>query len=218
MKRCQLLLFFFIGFLPFICWAVSNDTFFELQRDQRQNKCHTAKEAVSNFDIKKPWPYQSNNGDQALYSNLRGNFGKALNHFSNGYLNPAAYDSLVKAMQSGVVADFNAIQIGTGTVKLVNPQGAFAFTLTGIDGWINRIPPAPTFASAETAGEMVEVYWTALCRDVNFNDFGTDPIVASAVADLNSLSDFKGPVVGGVVTPGTFLRGNTPGDLIGPYI
>jgi membrane-associated phospholipid phosphatase len=73
-------------------------------------------------------------------------------------------------------------------------------------------------ASAERAGEAVEVYWQALLRDLPFSQYGTSPLAAAAIADLNALSDFRGPRAGGVVTAGTLFRGFTSGDLIGPYI
>ncbi len=64
----------------------------------------------------------------------------------------------------------------------------------------------------------MELYWATLCRDVPFNDFPTNPIVAAAVADLNTLCDFKGPKVNGLVTPETFLKMNVSGSLIGPFV
>jgi hypothetical protein len=79
-------------------------------------------------------------------------------------------------------------------------------------------PPAPAFSSAWAAGEMVEDYWQALTRDVPFSQYGTDPTIAHAVADLNKLSDYRGPKVNGQVTPDVIFRGPTPGDLMGPYL
>jgi hypothetical protein len=35
---------------------------------------------------------------------------------------------------------------------------------------------------------------------------------------MSLFSDFRGPKDGDLVTPGTLFRGNTPGDLVGPYI
>jgi hypothetical protein len=58
----------------------------------------------------------------------------------------------------------------------------------------------------------------ALARDIPFSQFGNEPITAAAIADLNNLSQFRGPKVSGQVTPGTLFRGFTPGDLIGPYM
>lgn len=65
---------------------------------------------------------------------------------------------------------------------------------------------------------MVELYWAALARDVPFDSYATDPTSASAAAELSTLADFRGPKVGGAVTPGTIFRGPTAGDLVGPYI
>ena len=65
---------------------------------------------------------------------------------------------------------------------------------------------------------MVEDYWMALARDIPFTQYGNEPLTAAAIADLNRMSDFRGPKVGRAVTPGTWFRGITPGELIGPYI
>lgn len=64
---------------------------------------------------------------------------------------------------------------------------------------------------------MVELYWEALCKDINFVDYDTDPTIAAACGDL-SLSEFTGPTDGAAVTPATIFRGSTPVILVGPYI
>jgi len=217
MKLAIKTLILMLGLCPVALSAISTEEYFQILRDRRSINCIAVKSAVAAFDSTQPWPEQSSNGDQALYADFRGNFGKALDHSMDGFINTSAYRSLLLALQSGTQANFNAIQLG-GSRRLVNPQASIAYSLSGCDSWRNFIPPAPKFSSAETAAEMVEVYWTVLCRDVPFNDFDSDATVASAVADLNTLSDFTGPKAGGVVTTGTFLRGSTPGDLIGPYI
>lgn len=78
------------------------------------------------------------------------------------------------------------------------------------------VPPA--FSSARIAGEMAELYWQALTRDVPFVNYDIDPLTLAAASDLSGFSDFRGPKVNGEVTTGTLFRGNTPGDLVGPYI
>jgi hypothetical protein len=82
---------------------------------------------------------------------------------------------------------------------------------------LNMIAP-PTFRSAWEASEMAEVYWGALSRDVPFVQYVTSPLIAAAAADMSAFSDFRGPKVGGAVAPSTLFRGNTPGDLVGPYV
>lgn len=218
MKKKILFPLLIVTSLPFVLCAISNDDFFRLARTQRKVGCQMVKGAVASFDGRQAWPSQTNNGDEARYANLRGCFGKGLAHNASGFIETASFQSLVKALQAGSPSDFNAIPMGTGPRVLANPQASLAYSLNGIDGWQAAILPAPAFASAETAGEMAEVYWTALIRDVSFNQFDTDAQVAAAIADINQQSDFRGPKVNGQVTSETFLRGNTPGDLIGPYI
>lgn len=198
--------------------AISDEEFFRLQRFERQVTAHTVKAEVAGFDERIPLDPQPQNGDEQSYSDLRGSFNKGLQHQASGYVSRQAFESLVRALSTGNDFDFNSILVGQGIFRMVNPQASLAFSLAGSDAWLHAIPSAPTFASAQTAGEMVEVYWTALVRDVPFNEFGANATVTNAIVDLNILTDFRGPKVAGMVTPGTFLRGNTPGDLNGPYI
>src|SRR4029077_20834646 len=117
----------------------------------------------------------------------------------------------------GKWADFEAIPLG-GASKLANPQAAYCYTMEGADAAALDSAPPPAFASAQAAGEMVEDYWQALTRDVPFSQYGIDPTIGQAVADLNKLSDYRGPKVNGQVTPDAIFRGPTPGDLTGPYM
>jgi hypothetical protein len=157
------------------------------------------------------------NGDETTYSNRIGNYSKGLPHNALGEVTPAAYNALLTAMTTGLPADFNAIPIG-GTVKLTSPQAALKFQLEGSDSHQFQLPPAPALNSAWEAGEMVEDYWMALTRDVNFTDYATDPTIANAVAGLNALSDFRGPKVSGLVTPQTIFRCDFPGVTTGHYL
>lgn len=199
-------------------FSISDEEFFDILRAQRQIESHTEKSNVAVFDEKKEIPSQNTNSDEQIYADLRGNFSKSLRHLPSGFVDKQAYASLRRALSSGQPEDFLEILIGQGIFKLTNPQASLAYSLSGNDAWINAIGAAPSFASAETAGEMVELYWTTLIRDVPFNAFDADATALAAIANLNTLSDFRGPKIDGMVTPQTFLRGNTPGDLIGPYI
>jgi hypothetical protein len=164
-------------------------------------------------------PPQANiaNGDERRYPSAIGNYHKALPHDAAGEVEPAAYGSLLAALRSGDPADFEAIPLG-GTAKLTDPQSGLGFDLQGADGQALAIPPAPALASAEAAGEMVELYWAALLRDVDFADYPAHPDAAAACADLNALSDFRGPRQQGKVTPQTLFRDVLPGCLAGPYV
>ncbi|MEO8127294.1 MAG: vanadium-dependent haloperoxidase [Bryobacteraceae bacterium] len=163
------------------------------------------------------------NGDESRYrigTDLAyfGNFTKGLAHDALGHVNPPAYRALLRAVASGDPADFEKIPLA-GNRKLVNPQAGLAFDLQGPDTGSLTIPPAPAIDSAEEASEMAELYWMALARDVPFRNYnGADPTISTAVNNLNTFSDFRGPKVAGVVTTDSLFRGITSGDLTGPYI
>jgi len=164
-----------------------------------------------------PTPQQISNGDEALHPNFIGNYSQGLPHNSIGEVDPVAYRALLTACETGEPEGFANIPLG-GNVKLAGPQGGLAFDLEGTDSAQLTIPPSPTLASAERAGEMVEDYWMALARDVPFSQYGREPITAAAINELSTLSDFRGPKANGQVTAGILFRGFTPGDLVGPYL
>ncbi len=160
---------------------------------------------------------QQTNGDEGLYTDYRASFTKALPHDAHGLVDRRAYRQLLRALKSGRSGAFERIPVA-GDRRLVNPQAAYRFELTGRDCGATFMRPAPTYAGAETAAEMGEVYWKALCRDVPFADFETSPLIGAAIDDLNRFSETIGPKENGAVTVRTVFRGSTPGDLEGPYI
>jgi hypothetical protein len=192
-------------------------------RDDEGNSARRADEALIKrqraalLQWRQGVPRQPDNGDERRYANKIGSFSKALPHDAFGEVDRHAYAALVRAIKTADSEDFEQVPRG-GAAKLVNPQGGFAFGFIGADSNALAIRRAPAFASAEEAGEMVELYWQALTRDVPFDAYGSDPTIAQAAAELSSLTDFRGPKVGGSVTPGTIFRGPTAGDLVGPYV
>lgn len=158
------------------------------------------------------------NGDEAAYEKRIGSYSKGLPHNSTtGEVQLFAYNSMLNALSSGVPSDFELIPLG-GTRKLTNPQAGLAFDVEGYDPHQFVQPPAPAFASAEEAAEMVELYWMALLRDVNFTNYGSNALATAAAQELSALTGFKGPKVEGVVTTQTLFRDNLPGALRGPYL
>src|SRR5215468_2214554 len=175
------------------------------------------------------------NGDEARYPNKIGSDTRGLPHDKRGEVDPAAWQALFTACQSGDPADFEKIPLG-GSRKLVNPVGPEAVSLSGINATQIGISPAPALASAERAGEAVEVYWQALLRDVPLTELRDDTNnrdVLAAAEELSKLSEFRGPKTGGRVTPGTLFRSSAlyfdaadprgrsvtpPGVLDGPLI
>lgn len=187
-----------------------------LDPQQRRARAFLIRLEAATQQYQKPLLPHPTNGDEQLYPSKIASYSKGLVHKPNGEVDPAAYHSLIHALETGNPAAFEAIKIG-GPNKLVNPQAGLAFDLEGVDSHQTSEPPPPRFASAQEAGEMVELYWMALLRDVPYLDYGTSPLALEAIADLNALSDFRGPRQNGQVTPETLFRASFPGALNGPY-
>ena len=189
---------------------------------QRRIQAFEVRRHAAVQEAKLPFVTQQSNNDEELYPGKIGNFTKGLPHNSRGEVNLDAYQRLKDALDSKTSEAFEHIPLGcpdpSRQRKLVNPQAALCFDLQGTDSHQLAIPPAPAFASAEAAGEMVELYWQALLRDVSFIEYASTPLVHEAAAELSRLSDFRGPKMNGSVTPQTLFRGSTPGDLVGQYV
>ena len=183
----------------------------------RRGRSYGIRKSAAIAERQVPNPHQVSNGDEARYPNFIGNYSQGLPHNTIGEVDSAAYQALLKAVDTGDSSDFAKIPLG-GNTKLSGPQGGLAFDLEGSDCAQLTIPPSPKLASAERAGEMVEDYWMALARDVPFSQYGEEPITAAAIVELNTLSHFAGAKVNGKVTAASLFRGTNPGDLIGPYL
>jgi len=160
---------------------------------------------------------QSANRDEDELPGRIACYSKGLPHDARGVVDAKAYEVYLRALGSGRPEDFERIPLG-GFVKLANPQAAWAFDLMGPDSSQVHCPPAPGFSSAEQAGELAELYWHALLRDVPFDDYGSNPLALRAAEELSGLAGFRGPRQNDKVTAGTLFRGAAAGDLVGPYI
>jgi hypothetical protein len=159
------------------------------------------------------------NGDEKRYADRRANFAKSLPHDDQGHVDTKAYDEFVSILMSGDPARFEQFpRDPKANAKLASPISAYAYDLVGADAHALSLPAPPAFASADEAFEMGEVFWNLYTLDVSFRDYETDPTIAAAVADLNAFSSKLAPRAGGKVTPGTLFRGESAGDLVGPYI
>jgi hypothetical protein len=93
-----------------------------------------------------------------------------------------------------------------------------------MDSHATVIPPAPGIASAQSAAEQVEHYWTSLLADVPFTEYAANPIAAQAIADMNNMSFLSSPANKQFpypVTPQNLFRGQfapSDGNVKGPYI
>jgi hypothetical protein len=160
---------------------------------------------------------QGDNGDQALRPDGAFSYSKGLPHDALGRPDANAWGQFRSALANADLAALAAVPYG-GPVKLHSPQAGLSYDLIGRDSHQLTMAPAPTFQSAEQAGELVELYWMALVRDLHFSNWNGDADIAAACSELSGLSDFRGPRSGGAVTPSTLFRSGTTGDLRGPYI
>jgi hypothetical protein len=179
----------------------------------RAQKCFNVRRNAAANELNVHVPPELTNGDEQRYSNRIGNFSKGLAHNNIGEVEPVSYRSFLQAIHSGEPEQFEQIQLG-GTALLIDPQAGLAFDLEGTDSQALAIGTPPGVASRAMADTAVENYWMALCRDVNFTQYGNEPISQAAIAELNSLPAYAGPKP---VTPQNLFRGFTPGDVVGPY-
>ena len=174
--------------------------------DSYQNR-----EQAARAETRIPVPRQITNGDEQRYPSFIGNFSKGLPHNAIGEVVPNAYGKLLDAVRQGTAAAFEQVPLGGNTV-LVNPLSGLAFDLEGTDPHQLAITPFPSLASQTLAAQAVELYWQALCRDVNFTEYQSDPTAVAAVSELSKLPTYAG------VTAQTLFRGFTADDPIGPYV
>lgn len=101
---------------------------------------------------------------------------KALPHNYLGEVDIKAYRAWIKALMIGNSSNFESIPLG-GVTKLVNPEAAYVYNLVGPDSHhLSMIVPT-TFTNPWIAGEMAEVYWRVLIRDVPFIDYNTNQLI-----------------------------------------
>jgi membrane-associated phospholipid phosphatase len=195
-------------------------------RQQRINNARQLRFDAARQMASEGIPDHLSNGDEERYPNKIGNYSKGLRHNAIGEVVPSAYTALISAIDGGKFADFEALatngHMGAGDPtrqrRLVSPMSGYAFDMEGLDSYQSNMRAAPAFSSPEEAGEMVELYWMSLLRDVNFLDYETHPLARLAAEDLSRLSDFRGPKQGNKVTPQTLFRDNFPGCAVGPYV
>lgn len=178
---------------------------------RRDNRAYQIRHKAALEQKNAPSPGHPTNGDEDLYPNRIGSYSKTLIHNALGEVDVNAYLSLIHAMTTGEPSDFAAVSTG-GTIKQVDPQAAFAFEMEGADSHHLGMSAPPAFRSSEEAGEMTELYWQSLTRDIPFNDYETNSSIAAAVTDLAQFPNFSG------ISIGSLFRGTTPGDLSGPYL
>lgn len=159
------------------------------------------------------------NGDESRYADKRASFFKTLPQNELGEVDTAAFARFVEIIERGDAVAFESIPRDTRAVERLNdPQAMYAYDLVAADSSAEHVPPAPAFASHRMAVEMGELYWHSLTLDVPFATFDDDPLVAAAVADLNTFGE---PLEAGqpkTVNQRTIFRSALAGSLKGPLI
>ncbi len=186
------------------------------QQQARITRKLTLEDAFKAFIALSP----STNGDEEKYEQLGfpgfASFSKALAHNAIGLVEKSSFESLFAAIQKGTQEAFESVQLGGEERVLVNPLNAYSFQLIGNDSNGARIAPAPKFASRNTAIDMVERYWMALSRDIQFDQYASSQLIADACEDLNNLG-FK-QEFGFECSPDTIFRGSYEGCDVGPHV
>lgn len=168
----------------------------------------------------RPLPENPDNGDEGRYPTRFASYSKGLRHDAQGNVVTADYDQLVDALLGpNPAADLEALVLG-GERKLVNPLAGFSYLPVGPDPHALALRPAPRFTSDEVSGEMDELYWMSLIRDVSFQAYTSNPpaLVTQAIQRLNQLREYSGAREGGVVTGQSLFRAEMPGSVKGPFI
>jgi len=186
---------------------------------------------AANADSQIPVPPHTTSGDEDRYPDHSASYSKGLLQDDMGVVNPAAWDSFKKALESGKNQDFEAMIIG-GTRTQNGPRSAYAFDMEGLDSvqfgnapfardptGLPVVPPFDRIASSAYGTQLVEMYWASLLRDVAFTDYASNATAAAAAAELTTLRHYRGPKDSkGNVTPNLLFRGAFPGETIGPYM
>lgn len=182
-------------------------------------------------DAALPIPPHTTNGDLQRYSDHSASYSKGLLQDDICVVNPAAWSSFLKALQSGKNSDFEAIILG-GTRTLNDPQASYAFDLECADSsqygdapavgdpiGPKLVPPFDQVTSVAYGTQLVEIYWASLLRDVAFTDYSANATAMAAAAELTGMPAYRGPRDNnGNVTTDLLFRGTFLGETIGPYM
>ncbi len=151
------------------------------------------------------------NGDENAHPSFIACYSKGLPHRYSGEVDPEVYARFLDALSEGDYIALENVRLAS-RAKLVNPLGSMISQSESADPRDFFLAPPPAFASHEQVGEIVELYWAALCRDVPFSQYSSDPLCAQAALDLSQYRGFEH------TTAGALFRGGVPGNLTGPYI
>lgn len=179
---------------------------------RRAREANGRRQKAAQLYAKQPLPRHLTNGDDEAYATKFASFTKTFPHNELGEVDLAAYKTYLQALQSGKSEDFEKIPAGNYAAKLVNPQAGLCFDMEGADIHSFETTPPPRFDSEALAGEMNELYWRALTRDVPYSQYESNPLVNAALEDLRNFDNYKG------LTHSTLFRSGMLGDNGGFFV
>lgn len=171
----------------------------QIKKEEVNLRCKLADNNLKHTIVK------TGNKDKEI-KNYVGVFTKSFEHNEEGYVNKKEYQKFLKWLTEGGDATFT---LG-GKMKLIDPSCIRAMELFGQNAGTFKLKKAPRLKSRRMGQEMLELYAMALLRDIPLNDYTTNSYVDDICQELSTLNK--------TITPKILFRGNTKGDLKGPYI
>jgi hypothetical protein len=111
---------------------------------KRRERAYRVRRDTARFRRDLPLPDHLDNGDETLFATKIGSYSKALPHNDLGQVDLPAYSALISALTSGDPNAFEAVPQG-GSVRQVNPQASYTYSLEGPDSHHVGIIAPPTF-------------------------------------------------------------------------
>lgn len=139
-------------------------------------------------------------------------FTKGLPHADDGTPDEEAYSHLMEALETGDPELFDTIPQG-GHREFIEPQAAYSVELIGPDPHALTMEAPPAFNSDQHVGEMIELYWQSLARDIPYRGYGDSELIQAAAADLADAPGYNGPT-----DPENLFHADIPGVEKGPYL
>lgn len=196
------------------------------------NKKFIDHNVVESFDIESNSRKKSSHDKNSSYNNSQKNIKNSLNHNNNcinvyskglphdneGFVNHNEINKLISALKSNNSKKLSQVNLG-GNIKLANPSSIWTNGIIDIycdKRSINKYFWSCDLNSDLVASEMSELYCMSLVRDIPFRKYDVSTIIEDCCNYLNSLKTY--PQVTGKINPNNIFRGQTEGNLLGPYI
>jgi hypothetical protein len=165
--------------------------------------------------------------------NYQGLFSKAFGHTGPSMMPVNQPDQSIYSIFINAIYNKDKLQVyNTNNTRkgLVDTYCIFDTNLFGVYKSTFSIPTAPTYESEKSGAELCELYAISLLRDTQAYLFDSvfpypNPTAQNYIENIlsylninNIKNNLDAPLQLGNITKETFFRGNTTGDLIGPYV